>query len=144
VAALNRDFDATETIIAERAVSPEVQDAPGGKTGHVVRTLKMLGSGEFGREVEEFGYDQSIIQSRMALMKQASQELHQWTEKREVTGKDGAPLAIVQHLDLSALADDELHALEQTVAKLALPRSNPSRASEAEFEYLRRSGVDGR
>lgn len=95
VAALNRDFDATETIIAERAAAPEVQAAPGGKTGRIVRTQKMLGSGEFGREIEEFAYDGALIQSRMALLKQAAQDLGQWTERKELTGKDGAPLVTV-------------------------------------------------
>lgn len=95
VAALNRDFDATETIIAERAVSPEVQQAPGGKTGRIVRTLKMLGSGDSGREIEEFGYDTALEQSRLAILKQAAQDLGQWTEKKELSGKNGAPLVTV-------------------------------------------------
>jgi len=84
--ALNRDWQAIETILAERAIVPEVQGAPGGTTGWVVRTLKMLGSGEFGREIEEFGYDKAVLDARLALAKQAATETGQWTEKREVNG----------------------------------------------------------
>ena len=84
--ALNRDFQATETLLAERGAAEELRQAPGGRTGFVVRTLKVIGSGESAEVVEEFSFDRALLEARLAIGKQAAVETGQWTEKREVKG----------------------------------------------------------
>ena len=93
VASYNDIWHKMQTVIAERAESSEMQAVPGGKTGLLVHTYKMAG----GREpivMDEYAVDTGLLAEMRAHAKQAAQELGQWTEKREVSGKDGKPIAI--------------------------------------------------
>lgn len=92
VAAQNDRWERMKAVIAERAVSDEMANVPGGKTGLLVHTYKMAG----GKEpvvMDEYAVDTGLLSEMRAHEKQSAQELGQWTEKQEVTGKDGKPLA---------------------------------------------------
>lgn len=49
-----------------------------------------------------------------------------YSNRREITGKDGAPIEISRPLDLSRLSDEELSSLERLVVKVAEPGGDPS------------------
>jgi hypothetical protein len=75
-----------EQIVAERAAAPEMRDAPGGKTGLLVRTFKGVGSGPAARVVEEFAVDTALLKEMRETEKQAAIEAGQWSEKHEHSG----------------------------------------------------------
>ena len=75
-------------LIEERAVAPEMQDVPGGKTGLLVRDRKTIGSGESAEVIDVFRVDVGLLRSLLEIEKQAAIETGQWTEKREVTGTE--------------------------------------------------------
>jgi hypothetical protein len=92
VAAQNDRWDRMKAVIAARAI--ELATVPGGSTGLLVHTYKLAG----GREpivMDEYAVDTGLLAEMRAHEKQAAQELGQWTEKKELTGKDGAPLVTV-------------------------------------------------
>lgn len=92
VRVLDEQLSRLQRIIDERADDPDMEDVPGGKTGLLVRRIKGIGSREQFREVEEYEVDAALLREIREHMKQAAQELGQWTEKQELTGKDGSPL----------------------------------------------------
>jgi hypothetical protein len=110
VAAQNDRWQRMQRLIDAAAEDPDLADIPGGDTGMLVRTAKLdkvygaipSSGGEAEslqsakREVLLYEYvrDTSISAEMRALEKQAAQELGQWTEKQEVTGKDGKPIAV--------------------------------------------------
>jgi len=79
-------------VIEERGSEPEMQDVPGGATGMLVRTTKMIGIGNAAKEVEEYAVDTQTLAELRQIEKHAAIELGQWSEKSEFTGKDGSPL----------------------------------------------------
>lgn len=114
VSKLDRTLDALEQIVAERAADASMAPVPGGATGWLVRQYRMVGMGKAAQLVEEYTVDVGTSREMRALMEQAAKELGQWTERRELTGKDGGPV----HVDLTGLSDDELAALERARSKL--------------------------
>jgi hypothetical protein len=123
VAAQNDRWQRMQRLIDAAAEDPDLADIPGGDTGMLVRTAKLVkvygsipsSGGEAEslqsakREVLLYEYvrDTSISAEMRALEKQAAQELGQWTEKQEVTGKDGKPIAVAT----TAFAFDDYRAL---------------------------------
>lgn len=105
------------TVIAERAADPGMQDIPGGKTGLVVRQWKGAGS----QIREEFAPDTALSAEIRATVKQIAQEKGQWSEKSEITGKNGGPIVLSQGPDLSGLSLDDLLALEAIAGRVAEP-----------------------
>lgn len=114
---LNRDWQRMQQIVEERAAAatrahelamaaaaaalpedgtvpprPE-QPGPGATSGHLARQEKNIGGGLYGRYVAEYVFDEAILRELRAHEKQAAQELGEWSEKQELTGKDGAELA---------------------------------------------------
>jgi hypothetical protein len=65
------------------ARAKEYADQPGGETGLIVKDYK--GSGDNLRTV--FAFDAAVIKEERELLKYMSQELGQWTEKTELSGK---------------------------------------------------------
>lgn len=92
IAALNERHQLLQRIIAERADAYEMQDVPGGSTGLLTRELRSMGTGQHQTVIEEYKVDTGLLNELRQHEKQVAQELGQWTEKRELTGKDGAPL----------------------------------------------------
>lgn len=96
VTTLDRRHQLVEQVLEERAADPSMRKVPGGTTGVVVRTYKMIGMGKAAREVEEYAVDVATLRELRDIEKQAAQELGQWTEKRELTGKDGGPITVIE------------------------------------------------
>ena len=92
VGRLQDRWDRMGKVIEERAAAPEMQDVPGGTTGLLVKTIKQIGSGDNAREVEEYEVDVGLLKEEREYARQAAQEIGQWVEKNEHTGKDGKDL----------------------------------------------------
>ena len=120
--------------IEGRAADPSLAEIPGGREGMIVARpvmtkiygeidatghFRSLGESEL---IYEYGVDTGTLKEMRDTMKQAAQELDQWTEKREVTGKGGGPIEVRDvRPDLSKLSIEELTALEHLVAKASDP-----------------------
>jgi hypothetical protein len=81
-------------IVIERAADPSMAKVAGGKGGFIVRQIKAVGAGAAQKIVPEYVADVALSRELRGVLEQASKELGQWTEKREVTGKDGGALSI--------------------------------------------------
>jgi hypothetical protein len=81
-------------LIQERAVDMEYEVA-GGSTGLLVRQRKQLGSGAAAYEVTEYQADTAVTKELRETLKHVAQEMGEWSERQEITGKDGAPLVIM-------------------------------------------------
>ena len=93
-----RDFEATNTILVERgnqqvdAVSVESFPYAGGaSTGFIVQDFK-------GKDADTpvYSFDAALMRERLNIRKQLAQELGEWTEKQELTGKDGEPIISIE------------------------------------------------
>jgi hypothetical protein len=105
VEALDDRWRRMRNVIAERADDLTMAGVPGGGTGLVVRSLKSIGGGETAQVVEEYAVDTGLLRELREHEKQAAQELGQWAEKHEHTGKDGAEL-VVKVIGGQATMDD--------------------------------------
>ncbi|MGE4535422.1 hypothetical protein [Halomonas sp.] len=85
----NDRWDRIQRLLDARAEANA--DLPGGDTGLVVREVTYLPGGAT-RERHEF--DAAVLRELRELEKHTAQELGQWTEKKELTGKDGGPLEV--------------------------------------------------
>jgi len=108
VDAYNKRWGLLEEIRVARSEDEWLADVPGGSTGLVVKQLKTVKhqyipdpDDEDGKpsqmlvETWESAVDTGFLNEFRQLEKQAAQDLGQWTEKKEHTGKDGAPLTVV-------------------------------------------------
>ncbi len=112
------------TVLAETGLTPGGLPLPDGQTpktpppgidtGLMVKQTKIS---SLGTVIEEWAVDTGLLSEMRAVEKQAAQELGQWTEKRELSGKDGGPVQI----DLSGLSDEELALAAALRRKLAPP-----------------------
>lgn len=95
------------SVVVERAGSEHYQDAPGGRTGLLVRKLKMIGSGMSAYQVEEFEVDTGLLKEYREYMKQAAIELGQWEEKSDHTlhGPDNGPIQLEESAILARLRE---------------------------------------
>jgi hypothetical protein len=82
--------DSLQRIVEERSVEPDMQKAPGGDTGALVRRLRKIGRGKSAQTVEEFEFDAALFKEMREILKQIAQECGQWTDKK-ITGADCAP-----------------------------------------------------
>jgi hypothetical protein len=114
----NERWFALRQIVSERATSPEMQNVAGGKTGWLVRTIKQIGGGDNAQVVEEYAFDAALHRELRELEKHAATDLGQWSEKREHSGPNGAPIPIQQTVNLSALTDEELAQYERLAEKV--------------------------
>jgi hypothetical protein len=94
VQALQERWEKMQAVIAERAADPDLADAPGGRTGLVVRQEKVIGGGDNAERVTEYAVDVGLLKELRAHEQQAAQELGQWAEKREHTGAGGGEIVI--------------------------------------------------
>ena len=108
-----------QRVIAERAADPTMQDVPGGRTGLLLKTVRVVGSGEAARQVEEYRLDAALLKELRELEKQAAVEAGQWSTKPEVRGVV-ASVSVLPDLDeLLQLPVDELLRLHRET--LGLP-----------------------
>ena len=77
-----------ERLIAARAAAYAAPEIPGGDTGLVVKEIKGIGSKEDFRIVEEYKFDKGLANEYREYLKQAAQDLGQWSEKGEAAGAD--------------------------------------------------------
>jgi hypothetical protein len=94
VGAMNRRWEGMQRVIEERAADPDMQRIAGGKTGLLTRDVKVIGGGDSARVVDVYEVDTGLLREMREVEKQAAQDLGQWTEKRELTGKDGEALVV--------------------------------------------------
>lgn len=99
VDALNDRWRRMQTVINERAEDPGVAMVPGGSTGLIVHDVKGVGKGEDFRLIDLYAVDVGLLKELREHEKQAATEVGQWTEKRELTGQDGAPLVFTISID---------------------------------------------
>lgn len=89
--ALNRRWKLMDDVIQQRAENLKSVKG-GGNTGLLVRQVKGVGSGEAFQLIEEYAVDTGLLKELRGHEKQAAIELGEWSEKRELTGKDGEDL----------------------------------------------------
>jgi hypothetical protein len=97
VDALQDRWERMRAVIEARA--EEHADVPGGKTGLLVRQIKSVGFGQNNQTVEEYAVDTALLKELRAHEQQAAQELGQWLDKHEHTGKDGESLVFTIQID---------------------------------------------
>ena len=78
----------------ERGSDPAMIGITGGRSGFIVGQFKVLGVGASQKMVPEYVVDTALSRALRGVMEQAARELGQWTEKQELTGKDGGKLSI--------------------------------------------------
>lgn len=98
--ALNRRRELMDRVIAARA-EKYISSCAGGDTGLLVGQTRGVGRGEDFQLVEDFSVDTALLKEMREHEKQAAIELGEWSEKREFTGKDGAPLTFVQLVQIA-------------------------------------------
>lgn len=120
------DWEATEIIRQERgnqlSGQVDVESNPyagGARTGFIARDYK-------GKDanVAVYQFDAALFRERRELRKQIAQECGQWSDKTEITGKDGGPIVTRDAPDLSSLTDEELADYERLLTK-ALAKEKP-------------------
>lgn len=89
VKAANERWRKLQRVIEERAEDPAVDTVPGGSTGLLVKTIKVVGNGPSAYEVDEWSVDTALLKSLLEHEKQTAQDLGQWTEKVAPTTPDG-------------------------------------------------------
>jgi hypothetical protein len=103
VAALNDRWRRMQRVIRERAVSPQMQEVPGGPTGLMVHTVKGVGKGDDFQLIDLYEVDTGLLKELREHEKQAAQELGQWTEKRLIGGDPDNPLKILKGVSMDDL-----------------------------------------
>jgi hypothetical protein len=81
VARVHDTWKRLQRVVQARAA--DMAGIPGGDTGLLVRKTKMLGTGVFAREIEEYEVDTGLLAELRAHEKQAAEELGQWLTKTE-------------------------------------------------------------
>lgn len=115
VAALQERWERMNQVLAERAADPALANVPGGKSGLIVRRPKKvevewaedMGGGTTREEISEYAVDTGLLAQLLAHERQAAQELGQWTERKELTGKGGGPIGL-ELTGIDDLTDEEL------------------------------------
>lgn len=108
VGKLDRLLKRVESVIRERSEDPDMQTIPGGKTGLVViKECKTIGEGENRSMFIEVAFDAALVKEARELMKEASIETGQRTEKRELTGPNGGaiPIQVIEVVRPNAHSD---------------------------------------
>ncbi|MGB3305500.1 MAG: phBC6A51 family helix-turn-helix protein [Thermomicrobiales bacterium] len=94
---------AFDMIVSDRAKA--MKEVPGGRSGYLVRHYKSIGTGETAHEVEEYHFDAALSREMRELEKQVAQDTGQWTDKRELTGKDGGAISVSIEAEAQAVAE---------------------------------------
>lgn len=84
---LNRDWLRIQQVFDERAEEMG-NEAAGGSTGILQRTVKVVGAGSAQQTIEEYSIDTAALRELRGLEEQAAKETGQWVEKSELTVDD--------------------------------------------------------
>lgn len=76
--------DKVLAVIDERATDETMVNVPGGKTGLMVRQLKVNGKGGGVQVMEQFAVDTPLLRELRGIEEQIARELGQWKERQEV------------------------------------------------------------
>ena len=100
IAALNKLAEDYETIMQERAAwyVENLPNVPGGRTGHLVHQVKVVGVGKNAQIVEEDVLDRALDEGFKDTLIHLAKERGEWAEKREHTGANGAPLLPISEI----------------------------------------------
>lgn len=96
---LEKLVEKMERVIDERGAEMAAECA-GGKSGLLARDMKGVD--------RVYKFDRGLVAEMRDTLKHIAQELGQWTEKKELTGKDGGPLTVKS---IQAMSDEELAAI---------------------------------
>lgn len=99
VNALEYRWQKIQQVIEERAADPSMAKIPGGKTGLLVRQIKVVGHGAGMRIVPEYVFDAGLMREARAHEEQAAKEVGQLVERRDMK------------IDFKNLSDEDLEAL---------------------------------
>jgi len=80
LAELSEMHEKALTIIAERAADPDLAAIPGGKTGYVMRSTKVVGKQVY----VSYNVDTKLMKEIRAIEEQYARETGQWQERIEV------------------------------------------------------------
>lgn len=113
--------------------------APGGTTGLIVQSQKVVGSGRSQQVVTEYFVDIPLLRELRELERQAAQESGQWTLRTEVSSDTPPPAQAISQsttniVNITSLSTEELQLLRRALqqapppAELPPPRAAPSSA----------------
>jgi hypothetical protein len=92
--ALGERWASLQKIARERGRALAGENVPGGGTGYLAKTTKMIGAGERSQVVTAYELDADLLRELRAHEEAASKECGQWCE-REAAG-DAPPIALAQ------------------------------------------------
>lgn len=111
LAALNdqaQDIDRIRRERAERALNAPrsvLGKTPGAKTGRMVHTKKVIGTGRSQHVIDEITYDRALDAQFQSTLEQIAKERGELTEKRELTGPHGMPLIAIREIVVRVPSD---------------------------------------
>ena len=125
-------WDRLHRVIDQRAEAmKDVKE--GGDTGLLARKHRWVGSGEFGREVEDYAVDAPMLKEIRELEKQTSEELGQFKDKDSAHGGAGPAVVIITpQLPIPAGITLEL----PEVSHVRFPHGRPTGFIEADSEPI--------
>lgn len=95
VAIIQGQVDRLLGVIEERAVGMAGVSFGTG-TGLLVHQTKVVGTGQNQQTIDEYVVDTGTLKELREHLKQAAQEVGQWSDKQEVTGANGGPIEVEQ------------------------------------------------
>lgn len=112
IRALNEQAQDYLTIVQERGqwFADNEPDVPGGRTGRIVRTERVIGVGKAAQVTVEYELDRGLESQFDSVLVQIAKERGEWSEKRELTGAGGSPLLPIVEIEVrkaSAPPDDD-------------------------------------
>lgn len=92
IAVLQKAHDGLETVMAERSLSEEMKNIPGGQTGLITKMLKGIGKGGDFQVVEVYEVDTGTLKEIRAIHERITEELGEKVTKHEHSGPGGKPI----------------------------------------------------
>jgi hypothetical protein len=117
------DLYCLDQIKCERAVHPDMQDVPGGRTGMVVFTYSRRADGMYAK-VSRF--DSALQSARETLYRYIGTELGQFSPRMEVALRKDGTVGEKPPVNYNCLTDEELEALNKIARKLEEDRMKRS------------------
>jgi hypothetical protein len=103
LAVLNELVQGLLQVRDERAADPQMAAVAGGRSGLLVRTLKMIGAGERAQVVEEHTLDGTLLREAREYLEAAARELGEW-DGRGAEAEE-APVVALQQIVVQSRED---------------------------------------